>query len=98
MRIKELLFLALAILEYHVLNGTYYTEYLPETPSFIPTMLIDSSYTTITGGQVVEAASIDSNIIFFSGLFTNSTVTSAVSYIISSTCLLILTPGTEYYF
>ncbi|KAF7513646.1 hypothetical protein GJ744_007697 [Endocarpon pusillum] len=66
-----------AVLQYHVLNGTYYAENVTETPSFIPTMLMNSSYTNVTGGQVVEAVRRDGKVVFFSGLLMNSTVTQA---------------------
>lgn len=69
-----------AILEYHVLNGTYYAANVTETPAFIPTALMNTSYTNVTDGQVVEAVSTGDNVVFRSGLFTNSTVTQAVSY------------------
>ncbi len=70
-----------AILGYHVLNGTYYAENVTETPTFIPTSLMNSSFTNVTGGQVVEAVMMDDMVIFRSGLFMNSTVTTAVSYL-----------------
>lgn len=69
-----------AVLQYHVLNGTYYSDNVTETPSFIPTSLVNSSYTNVTGGQVVKAVLTDGKVVFFSGLLTNSTVTQAVSY------------------
>ena len=68
-----------AVLQYHVLNGTYYAANVTETPAFIPTALTNTSFTNVTGGQVVEAVTADNKVVFFSGLMTNSTVTQAVS-------------------
>lgn len=68
-----------AVLQYHVLNGTYYAANVTETPAFIPTFLTNQSYTNVTGGQVVQAVLTDGNVVFFSGLLANSTVTQAAS-------------------
>lgn len=73
-----------AVLQYHVLNGTYFAENVTETPAFIPTALMNSSYTNVTGGQVVSAVSMEDSVMFFSGLLTNSTVTQAVSHLCGS--------------
>ena len=67
-----------AVLLYHVLNGTYDSSAIKTTPSFIPTMLNNTAYSNVTGGQRVEAELIGSNVTFFSGLLANSTVTQAV--------------------
>lgn len=69
-----------AVLQYHVLNGTYYAANVTETPAFIPTALMNSSYTNVTGGQVVSALAMNGSVMFFSGLFANSTVTQPVSH------------------
>jgi uncharacterized surface protein with fasciclin (FAS1) repeats len=69
-----------AVLQYHVLNGTYYAANVSETPSFIPTALTNSSYTNVTGGQVVEAVLMDGNVMIYSGLLLTATVTKAVSH------------------
>ncbi|ERF75420.1 hypothetical protein EPUS_00213 [Endocarpon pusillum Z07020] len=66
-----------AVLQYHVLNGTYYAQNVTETTSFIPTTLMNTSYTNVTGGQVVKAVLTGDNVVFSSGLLTNSTVTQA---------------------
>lgn len=49
-----------------------------ETPVFLPTMLNDSMYTNVTGGQVVEAVKQGDSVVFYSGLLSNATVTTAV--------------------
>jgi uncharacterized surface protein with fasciclin (FAS1) repeats len=69
-----------AVLQYHVLNGTYTASQITNQSAFLPTMLQNSSYANVTGGQVVEAVMIGNETVFYSGLLQNSTVTSAVSY------------------
>ncbi|KAL8924105.1 MAG: hypothetical protein Q9208_004242 [Pyrenodesmia sp. 3 TL-2023] len=66
-----------ALLMYHILNGTYPASAVTETPAFIPTMLNNTAYTNVTGGQVVEALRQEDNVVFYSGLVMNSTVTTA---------------------
>ncbi|KAL8708424.1 MAG: hypothetical protein Q9220_006714 [cf. Caloplaca sp. 1 TL-2023] len=44
-----------ALLAYHVLNGTYPASAVKEMPAFIPTLLNNTAYANVTGGQVVEA-------------------------------------------
>jgi uncharacterized surface protein with fasciclin (FAS1) repeats len=68
-----------AVLQYHVLNGTYYAANVTETPAFIPTALMNTSYTNVTGGQVVKAMTMDGNVFFYSGLLANSSVAQPVS-------------------
>lgn len=67
-----------AVLSYHVLDGVYRSTDINETPSFVPTLLTDELYTNVTGGQVVEALSVDGSVFFISGLRENSTATTAV--------------------
>jgi uncharacterized surface protein with fasciclin (FAS1) repeats len=69
-----------AVLQYHVLNGTYTASQITNQSAFLPTMLQNSSYANVTGGQVVEAVMIGNETVFYSGLLQNATVTSAVSY------------------
>ena len=64
---------------YHVLNGTYPASAVTETPLFLPTTLNDTQYTNVTGGQVVEAIKQGDDVVFYSGLLSNATVTQAVS-------------------
>ncbi|KAL8916614.1 MAG: hypothetical protein Q9172_006229 [Xanthocarpia lactea] len=66
-----------ALLSYHVLNGTYPASAVTETPLFLPTMLNNSDYSNVTGGQVVEALMQGENVLFYSGLLNNATVTTA---------------------
>ncbi len=65
---------------YHVLNGTYYASAVTKTPQFIPTYLTPvTNATTLEPGAVVECLKVGSDVKIFSGLLTESTVTSAVS-------------------
>ncbi|OAL49526.1 Fasciclin-domain-containing protein [Pyrenochaeta sp. DS3sAY3a] len=66
-----------AILQYHVLNGTYRADDITNTSSFVPTLLTNPLFTNVTGGQVVEAIKRDNNVTFFSGLLSNSSVSTA---------------------
>jgi len=66
-----------AILSYHVLNGTYYADDITENPAFVPTMLMNETYSNVTGGQVVEAMKEDDTVSFISGLRMKSNVTEA---------------------
>jgi hypothetical protein len=68
-----------ALLQYHVLNGTYLASAITNSSVFVPTALTNNLFTNVTGGQVVEAMTMDSNVVFYSGLLANSTVTTAVS-------------------
>ena len=53
-----------ALLSYHVLNGTYRAADIKNTSSFIPTLLTNSSYSNVTGGQVVEAVTVGNQTVF----------------------------------
>jgi uncharacterized surface protein with fasciclin (FAS1) repeats len=66
-----------ALLQYHVLNGSYLASAIPDDGVFVPTLLTDQMYTNVTGGQVVHATTEDDNVVFFSGNNNNSTVTTA---------------------
>lgn len=80
-----------ALLQYHVLNGTYYAANVTETPLFLPTALMNMTYENVTGGQVVEAVMSQNQVVFYSGLRMNSTVTQAVSRLGRMIILLMLT-------
>lgn len=67
-----------ALLTYHVLNGTYLASAFTNTSQFIPTLLTNTSYANVTGGQRVEAVSNGSSVVFTSGLLSTSTVTTPV--------------------
>lgn len=67
-----------ALLQYHVLNGSYPSSAIPDEGAFVPTLLTNSSYTNVTGGQVVHATTEDDKVVFYTGSLSNSTVTTAV--------------------
>ena len=70
---------AQAVASYHVLNGTYLAENVPEEVAFIHTRLSsDNPSANITGGQVVKAVASDDEVTFISGLERESVVTQAV--------------------
>ncbi|KAL8989522.1 MAG: hypothetical protein Q9169_008344 [Polycauliona sp. 2 TL-2023] len=66
-----------ALLQYHIVNGTYRAADVTEMPVFLPTMLNDTMYANVTGGQVVQAVTQGEDVLFYSGLNNNSTVTEA---------------------
>lgn len=66
-----------ALLQYHVLNGTYMSQAITNSSVFVPTSLMNPLFTNVTGGQVVEAISREGNVTFYSGLLSNSSVTTA---------------------
>lgn len=68
-----------ALLNYHVLIGEFSSENITETPAFPATMLNDTAYSNVTGGQVVECRVSDGEVIAISGFKNNVTVTEAVS-------------------
>lgn len=68
-----------ALLSYHVLNGTYASSAISNTSAFVPTLLTNTAYSNVTGGQVVQAVLARGNVSVITGLLQNSTVTQAVS-------------------
>ncbi|KAK1756789.1 beta-Ig-H3/Fasciclin [Echria macrotheca] len=58
-----------ALLTYHVLNGTFYSSQLigASNPVFPPTLLTNTTYSTISGGQRVEVKGQDGTVAIFSG-------------------------------
>lgn len=68
-----------AVLQYHVLNGTFYADNITATPAFVPTLLDNSTYENVTGGQVVECVNNDGNVSVYSAMMHRSYVTQAVS-------------------
>lgn len=67
------------LLSYHVLNGTYYGSNFSEWPNqFIPTHLTNHTFSTVTGGQRVQAVSRDNNVTFYSALKQNVTPENTV--------------------
>jgi uncharacterized surface protein with fasciclin (FAS1) repeats len=71
-----------ALLTYHVLNGTYYASNFTAANGslFVPTLLTNSSYSNVTGGQVVEALVVDGGVKIFSGEGFNSSVVTPVRF------------------
>lgn len=67
-----------ALLQYHVLKGTYPASAIKNTPAFIPTLLNATQFTNVTGGQVVEAITQGNSVEIYSGLLSKSTVTKPV--------------------
>lgn len=68
-----------ALLNYHVLVGTFSSENITETPAFPATLLNDTAFANVTGGQVVECRLEDDEVTVISGFKNNVTVTEAVS-------------------
>lgn len=69
---------------YHVLNGTFFASAVKETPQFIPTYLgPQTNETLLKPAAVVECLKVGNDVKIFSGILTESTVTSAVSKAIS---------------
>lgn len=71
-----------ALLNYHVLLGVFNASNITETPAFPATLLNDTAYTNVTGGQVVECRVVDDEVTVISGLKNNVSVTQAVSNLI----------------
>jgi uncharacterized surface protein with fasciclin (FAS1) repeats len=67
-----------ALLTYHVLNGVFPSTAFTSVPAFAPTLLKNTSYTNVTGGQRVKGVLTGGNVVLFSGLRSNSTVVTAV--------------------
>jgi hypothetical protein len=68
-----------ALLEYHIANGTHPSATFGLQPLFVPTLLTNPDYTNVTGGQVVEFASLDNRSAVVSGVKAVSHLVEAVS-------------------
>jgi len=68
-----------ALLNYHVLVGVFNSSSITETPAFPATLLNDTAYANVTGGQVLEVRVEDDEVTAISGFKNNVTVTEAVS-------------------
>jgi len=68
-----------ALLSYHVLVGEFYAENITETPAFPQTLLNNTMFSNVTGGQVVECRKEDNGVYFISGLKNNVSVSQPVS-------------------
>ena len=66
-----------ALLNYHVLVGEFSSENITETPAFPATLLNDTAYANVTGGQVVECRVSDGEVVVISGFKNNVSVTEA---------------------
>ena len=68
-----------ALLTYHVLNGSYPSSAFTDMAAFAPTFLSNASYTNVTGGQVVKAQLSGTDVSIVSGLLSESKVVTPVS-------------------
>ncbi|PQE15528.1 hypothetical protein CJF32_00006884 [Rutstroemia sp. NJR-2017a WRK4] len=66
-----------AVLTYHVLSGTYPSTAFTNASQFLPSLLVSSPYTSLSGGQVVDAKLANSKATLITGLAQDSTVTTA---------------------
>ncbi|KAK1082997.1 hypothetical protein LTR33_003541 [Friedmanniomyces endolithicus] len=69
--------LVAALLSYHTLEGIYYASNISSTPQFPHTMLNNTMYSNVTGGQVVECRLEGSTAEIISGLKSIANVTQA---------------------
>lgn len=70
----------MALLSYHVLNGTVMSMNITSTPTFVASLLSNETYTNVTGGQRVGARLVggdDGTATIISGLGSRSNVTTA---------------------
>lgn len=68
-----------AILQYHVLPGIHPTGSFNGSFSFLPTWLLNQTFTNVTGGQVVAGVQQAGNVnVFVTGQGSRSTVTTSV--------------------
>ena len=66
-----------ALFSYHVLNGSYAN--FSSSPSFIHSVLMNTSYANVTGGQVVEAVGTSNGSTFYTGLLNKASTVGNVS-------------------
>lgn len=69
----------LALMQYHIANGTHPSATFGLEPLFVPTLLTNSNYTNVTGGQVVEMARFNDTPTILTGIKAESRVLEAVS-------------------
>lgn len=67
-----------SFLTYHVLQGVVYSQNITETPAFVPTLLNNTRFSNVTGGQVVGARKDDEDVEIISGLGSEAKVVQAV--------------------
>jgi uncharacterized surface protein with fasciclin (FAS1) repeats len=75
-----------ALLSYHVLVGVFNSSSISETPVFPATLLNNTAFANVTGGQVVECRVVDDEVLVISGLKNNVSVTQAVSLYLLGRC------------
>lgn len=68
-----------ALLQYHVLNGIIPSTAITNQTAFVPSLLTNSAYANVTGGQRVGAVRRNNTVSIVSGLLNNSTVVTADS-------------------
>ena len=68
-----------ALLNYHVLVGVFNSSNITDTPAFPATLLNDTAFANVTGGQVFEVRVEDDEVLAITGFKNNVTVTEAVS-------------------
>lgn len=67
-----------ALLQYHVLNGTVLAANITESPTFVNTLLTNTTYANVTDGQAISAQVQNDSVIITSGLKTEATVVQPV--------------------
>jgi uncharacterized surface protein with fasciclin (FAS1) repeats len=69
-----------ALLQYHILNGTYPFNAVVTRRTIVPTLLTNSLFTNVTTGQavLVSEQAGSRNVTIYSGLLHNSTITTPV--------------------
>ncbi|KAL9114340.1 MAG: hypothetical protein Q9227_001762 [Pyrenula ochraceoflavens] len=68
------------VLSYHIVNGTWASSSISSTPQFLSTWLTDHDWTIVTGGQVVEAVTVNDQPQFISGFGKAATVKTSDVY------------------
>lgn len=69
--------LVTALLQYHVLRGTYQADDITTTSAFVPSLLEEERFADVDGGQRVQAVKVNDDVVFYSGLLSNATVSTA---------------------
>jgi uncharacterized surface protein with fasciclin (FAS1) repeats len=69
-----------ALLQYHILNGSYPFNAVVTRETIVPTLLTNPLFTNVTGGQAVLASEQagSRNVTIYSGVQSNSTITTPV--------------------
>lgn len=71
------------VLSYHILNGTWPSTSFVNSPTFIKTWMTDKTWTSVSGGQVVEAYRQNGPMTIISGKKNQTTVKTAVSRVMA---------------